>query len=301
MIGRVLVLLTIAASVCAANPEAPKAILEQGADHWAFQPIRKPKIEATGANAINALVAEKLRKEGLTFSKEAPRAVLIRRLYFDLLGFPPEPEEVQQFVADRDRDAYEKLVDRLLASPHFGERWARHWLDVVRFAESNGFETNTPRRNAWPYRDWVIRAFNEDLPYDQFVIEQLAGDACGADAATAFLVGGSWDEVKSPDPGLTAQQRMDELHDMVATTGSTFVGLTIGCARCHNHKFDPITQVDYYAMQGVFAGVQHGERAAVMPMDPKQRPPVSAKLNTETFSPVTTRSVRFTVSATNTG
>src|SRR5439155_13353281 len=143
---------------------------------------------------------------------------------------------------------------------HYGERWARHWLDVVRFAESNGFETNTPRDNAWPYRDWVIESLNADKSYDRFIMEQLAGDQLGCEAATGFIVGGSWDQVKSPDIVLTAQQRMDELHDMVSTTGSAFLGLTVGCARCHNHKFDPISQVDYYALQAVFAGVQHGDR-----------------------------------------
>jgi hypothetical protein len=328
MIGPVWVVLSLAASLFAANPEPPKSILEQGSDHWAFKPIRKPSI-AKGANAIDALLSDKLRKEGFSFSKEASRAVLIRRLYLDLIGFPPDPAETQAFVADRDPNAYEKLVDRLLASPHFGERWARHWLDIVRFAESNGFETNTPRKNAWPYRDWLIRAFNQDMPFDQFVIEQLAGDSDGADSATAFLVGGAWDEVKSPDPGLTAQQRMDELHDMVATTGSTFLGLTLGCARCHNHKFDPISQVDYYAMQAVFAGVQHGERPLASndeaerkraaetlrkeiaaldaeiesaepfatPGEKNRRAPVNARLNIERFSPVAAKRLRFTITA----
>lgn len=165
-----------------------------------------------------------------------------------------------EFVADTAPDAWERLVDRWLDDPHYGERWARHWLDVVRFAESNGFEMNQLRPNAWPYRDYVIRAFNEDLPYTRFVTDQLAGDTIGVDEATGFLVGGSWDQVKSPDPVLTMQQRADELHDVVSTTGSAFLGLTVGCARCHNHKFDPITQVDYHAMKAVFAGVQHGER-----------------------------------------
>jgi hypothetical protein len=328
MSGRALAFVTLAVSLFAANPEPPKTILEQGGDHWAFKPIRKPRV-AKGASLIDALIAAKLREKGLSMSKEASRAVLIRRLHLDLIGFPPEPEEVRAFMADRDPNAYEKLVDRLLASPQFGERWARHWLDVVRFAESNGFETNTPRKNAWPYRDWVIRAFNEDMPFDQFVIEQLAGDADGADAATAFLVGGAWDEVKSPDPGLTAQQRMDELHDMVATTGSTFLGLTLGCARCHNHKFDPISQVDYYAMQAVFAGVQHAERplassdeaerkraaetlrieiasidAKIESTEPhaapgqkNRRSPVNARLNIERFAPVTAKRLRFTITA----
>ena len=160
----------------------------------------------------------------------------------------------------REARAYEMLVDKYLASPHYGERWARHWLDVVRFAESDGFEMNQPRPNAWPYRDYVIRALNEDRPYDRFVAEQLAGDALGVDEATGFLVGGPVDRVKSPDITLTLQQRADELNDILSTTSSAFLGLTVGCARCHNHKFDPISQVDYYAMKAVFAGVQHGDR-----------------------------------------
>jgi hypothetical protein len=156
---------------------------------------------------------------------------------------------------------YEKLVDTLLASPRYGERWARHWLDVVRFAESDGFETNKHRPNAWPYRDYVINAFNNDTPYNQFVIDQLAGDATGADAATGFIVGGTTDIVKSPDPILTAQQRADELNDMITATGTAFLGLTVNCARCHNHKFDPISSDDYYGLAACFSGVRHGERA----------------------------------------
>ena len=189
------------------------------------------------------------------------RACSIRRLSFDLIGLPPTPEETEAFATDRDPLAYDRLVERLLASPRHGERWAQHWLDAVRFAESDGFETNKPRASAWPYRDYVIAAFNADKPYDQFVLEQLAGDVLGADAATGFLVGGANDVVKSPDPVLTAQQRADVLHDMVGTTGSAFLGLTVGCARCHNHKFDPIPQTDYYAIKAALAGVDHGERA----------------------------------------
>ncbi|MBC8117015.1 MAG: PSD1 domain-containing protein [Candidatus Saccharimonas sp.] len=252
--------------------------------HWSFRPVTRPEVPSVSReaaawlrNPVDAFVASKLeepltltlspqsRGEGtgkrITASPEADRVTLIRRLNFDLLGLPPAPDEVAEFVADARPDAYERLVDRLLASPHFGERWARHWLDVVRFAESDGFETNQPRPNAWPYRDYVIRAFNEDKPFEQFVTEQLAGDVLGVDEATGFIVGGAWDRVKSPDPGLTAQQRADELHDMVSTTGSAFLGLTVGCARCHNHKFDPISQTDYYALKAVFAGVQHGERS----------------------------------------
>src|SRR5439155_5138245 len=209
-------------------------------------------------NPIDAFIVARLQKEKLTLSPEADRRTLIRRLSFDLIGLPPTPEETTAFLADKKPYAYERLVERLLASPRYGERWARHWLDVARFAETTGFEVNTPRSNAWPYRDYVIRAFNDDMPYDQFIRDQLAGDLFGEDAATGFLVGGANDQVKSPDVALTRQQRADELHDMVATTGSAFLGLTIGCARCHNHKFDPIPQTDYYAVKAVFAGVQHG-------------------------------------------
>ncbi|HLW66487.1 MAG TPA: DUF1549 domain-containing protein, partial [Gemmataceae bacterium] len=213
--------------------------------HWAFQPITRPPLPTVKhadwpRNPIDHFILARLEKEGLAPAPEADRGTLIRRLKFDLVGLPPSPEEVHDFLRDTRPDAYEQLVDRYLASPQFGERWARHWLDVVRFAESNGFETNLPRPNAWRYRDWVIRSFNSDKPYDQFVREQIAGDMLGADEATGFLVAGAWDAVKSPDPVLTAHQRADELHDMIATTGSAFLGLTVGCARCHDHKFDPV-------------------------------------------------------------
>lgn len=277
-------------------------------------------------NPIDAFILAKLAEHQLQPSPEADRRTLIRRLSFDLIGLPPTPEEVSAFLADKSSDAYERLVERLLASPRYGERWARHWLDVVRFAETTGFEVNTPRNNAWPYRDYVIRAFNEDKPYDQFVREQLAGDWFGEDAATGFLVGGANDQVKSPDVVLTSQQRADELHDMVATTGSAFLGLTIGCARCHNHKFDPIPQTDYFAVKAVFAGVQHGDRLVKTPdheerlkeagqlrqkvarlegklvqFEPLANPRVTAqpapnpRLNEEKFPPLTAKFVRFTI------
>src|SRR5437764_164623 len=175
--------------------------------HWAFQPVRRPRGPSLSelqianckmqiANSIDAFIAVKLAEKGLTFSAEADHATLLRRLKFDLLGLPPTPEEVEAFVGDASPTAYERLVDRYLASPQFGERWARHWLDVVRFAETTGFETNAARPNAWPYRDYVIRAFNEDRPYDRFIRDQLAGDAEGADEATGYLVAGAYDQVK---------------------------------------------------------------------------------------------------------
>jgi hypothetical protein len=288
-------------------------------------------VPSNAPNPIDAFVLARLRQSHLPASPEADRRTLIRRVSFDLLGLPPTPEEVESFVSDPSPDAYEKLCDRLLASPHYGERWARHWLDVVRFADTHGFEMNQPRPSAWRYRDWVIRALNDDKPYDRFVLEQLAGDALGADEATGFLVAGAWDQVKSPDPVLTAQQRADELHDIVSVTGATFLGLTVGCARCHDHKFDPIPQADYYRLVAVFAGVQHGERALRRPEDPARarevaslrrslaeldakldnlqplahpnrpptRPPVNPLRNVERFEPVQAKFVRFSVSATN--
>ena len=306
--------------------------------HWSFRPIVRSDPPASSPdaaapqNAIDALVRAQLAEQHLSPSPEAGRRTLIRRVYFDLIGLPPTPEAVTAFVTDPDPAAYERLVDQLLASPRYGERWARHWLDIVRFAETHGFEMNQPRSNAWRYRDYVIRAFNEDKPYDQFVQEQLAGDVLGADEATGMLVAGAWDQVKSPDPVLTANQRADELHDMVSTVSSTFLGLTVGCARCHDHKFDPIPQTDYYALKAVLAGVQHGERkiagessaaereaaekrqrlsaveraleayeplARTGPIDTNAlRAPVNARLNTERFLPVAAQRLRFTIRAT---
>lgn len=233
--------------------------------HWSFQPVTAPPLPEPrnrrwARTPIDRFILDQLERAGLQPSPEADRRTLIRRLTLDLHGLPPTPDEVAAFEADPAPDAYERLVDRLLASPHYGERWARHWLDVVRFAETHGFEMNQPRPNAWPYRDYVIRALNEDKPYDRFVMEQLAGDALGADEATGFLVAGPWDQVKSPDEVLTRNQRADELHDIINTTGAAFLGLTLGCARCHEHKFDPVPQRDYYAIKAVFEGVQHGER-----------------------------------------
>jgi cytochrome c553 len=320
------------------DPLAYTTKARAGRDWWALAPVRRPDPpqvagrEGHVTNPIDAFVLARLEKDGLKPSPPADRRTVIRRLKFDLLGLPPTPQEVEAFVNDRSADAYEKLADRYLASPQYGERWARHWLDVVRFAESHGFETNTVRANSWPYRDWVIKALNDDLPYDRFVFEQLAGDTVGRDAATGFLVAGAWDAVQSPDPVLTANQRADELHDIVSTVGATFLGLTVGCARCHTHKFDPIPQLDYYRLKAAFAGVQHGERevrtgdpavkaklietlrtelttveAAVAKLEPladagaigPQRVPVHPRMNVERFTPVRAKYVRMVIATTN--
>ncbi len=244
-------------------------------DHWSFQPVsrqpvRRPQLpiaeHAWGRGAIDAFIVSRLRTAGLEPSDEADRVTLIRRLYLDVLGLSPSPLEVEAFVHDGNPAAYEVLVDRVLASPEYGQRWASHWFDVVRFAESDGFETNWHRPNAYRYRDYVIAALNMDKNYDEFIREQIVGDASGAPQATGFLVGGAYDRVKG-NAELNLMQRHNELDDMLSTTGTAFLGLTIGCARCHNHKFDPILQKDYYAMQAVFAGVQHGERVVETVVD----------------------------------
>jgi len=253
----------------------PATKAKPSSDHWSFRRLVRPTPPRNnhpwGRNEIDAFVVSKLQSVGLTPSPDASRQVLLRRLYLDVLGLAPAPDEVEAFTASLAPDAYERAAEHVLASPHYGERWARHWLDVVRFAESNGFETNHERPSAFHYRDWVVRALNEDMPYDRFVFAQLAGDTIDQDAATGFLVGGPYDTVKSPDPVLTVTQRQNELADMVNTTATTFLGITAGCARCHSHKFDPVPQRDYYALQAVFAGVQHGERPVAVPRSPRQR------------------------------
>ncbi len=242
-----------------------------GYDWWALQPVRRsagPEIRNPKhqiRNEIDRFVVAKLSDNGLSLSPEADRRTLIRRLYFDLIGLPPTPEEVAAFVADQDANAYEKLVDQLLASPHYGERWARHWLDVVRYGETDGFERNSPRPNSYHYRDWVIRALNADLPYDQFARLQLAGDILkpgDADAvrATGFLVAGVHNTVLGNDQ-MRAIARQDELEDIVGSVAQTFLGLTANCARCHDHKFDPIAQTDFYRLAAALGGVGFGERA----------------------------------------
>lgn len=259
-------------------PDAAQVEEDPIRSHWAFRPVQAPAVPVvpgevsatrgrTVSNPIDAFVASRLSQDRLTPSPEADRVTLIRRLYFVMLGMPPSPEEVKAFVSDRKPLAFERLVDRVLDDPRYGERWARHWLDIVRFAESNGFETNRERLNAWRFRDYVIAAFNSDKPFDRFVREQIAGDALGVDVATGFLVGGPVDIVGSPDPTLTLQQRADELDDMVSTTGTAFLGLTLGCARCHSHKFDPISHREYYSMAALFSGVRHGERALPQPAE----------------------------------
>ena len=257
--------------------------------HWSFQPLgtyEPPNLDDPFvANEIDAFILAKLREKNLEPSPPADPRTLVRRLFLDVHGLPPSADDVDEFVRlfspspalpiSRSRGEewesgrtgegekeYRSLVDRVLASPRYGERWASHWLDVIRYADTHGFEVNTPRPNAWPYRDYVIRSLNDDKPYDRFLMEQIAGDQLGTDAATGFLVAAPalLRGQVGKDEASKRQARADELHEVIVSVGSGAMGLTIGCARCHNHKFDPISQRDYYQLQAVFTGLQYGER-----------------------------------------
>ncbi len=303
--------------------------------HWSFQPLKPvplPTVPATSANRIRSpvdtFVIARLQADRLQLSGRADRRRLLRRASLVITGLPPTPAETEHFLADSRPGAWERTVDRLLASPRYGERWAGHWLDLVRFAETTGYETNSRIPDAWHFRDYVIRALNEDRPYNRFVFDQIAGDTTGQDTATGFLVCGPRDTVKSPDIRLTRQQRQNELDEVISATGSVFLGLTIGCARCHSHKFDPIPQKDYYAVQAVFSGLRYGNRRirgeendrwqSRLPKLRKQldkiagqlearkkthrlRDPVDFDETTETFAVVTTRMLRLEIHATNDG
>jgi len=231
---------------------------------WAFEPLREVAVPAGEGHPIDGFVRQRLAKAGLAQNKPATPGALVRRLYFNLIGLPPEPEVIRSFEQNPTGEAYLKLVDELLASPLYGERWARHWLDVARYGESNGFEYNEPRRNAWPYRDWVIDAVNADIPYDEFARMQLVGDELrpGAEGAAAvgFLVAGMHNTVLPANVVLKQQARADELGEMMGVVGQSFLGLTIQCARCHDHKVDPISTEEYYSFAAAFTGVRHGER-----------------------------------------
>jgi cytochrome c553 len=238
----------------------PLVVSDEDRRFWSFAPLQKVEVPAVKEKdwcrtPIDRFILAKLEAKGLTPSKPADRRTLLRRAYFDVIGLPPTPDEVATFINDRSPDAYEKMIDRLLGNPHYGERWARHWLDLARFAESHGYEQDYDRPHAYPYRDFVIKAFNQDLPYDKFVAWQLAGDEMEPDnplalTATGFLGAG----VHSTQ--ITANQvekeRYDELDDIVRTMGTAMLGVTIGCARCHDHKYDPIPTKDYYRLLSTF-------------------------------------------------
>ena len=283
-------------------PGQMAAAAEEKSDHWSFQPIVRPPIpgiptrsvsgdesgsDGNGAdssltrrvtkdNPIDAFLLQQLTKNELTFSASADPRSLIRRASIVITGLPPTPEENDAFLtsyADDPEKAYAALVDRLLESPHFGERWAQHWLDVIRWAETNGSESNMYRKNAWIYRDYVIRAFNEDKPYDQFLFEQIAGDTVGQGDATGYLVSGPHVPVATvgQEPSARRQARADRMDEILQTVGASALGVTIGCARCHNHKFDPISINDYYSMSAVFQDIEFGSRFPELAEDHPRR------------------------------
>jgi mono/diheme cytochrome c family protein len=242
------------------------------AAHWSLRPLTKPAappMKPWCRTPVDAFVLAKLEDKGFAPSPEADRRTLLRRVTYDLTGLPPTPEEMDAFLGDVSADAYEKAVDRLLASPRHGERWARHWLDAIHYADTHGHDQDRPRANAWPYRDYVIRAFNADKPYARFVEEQLAGDVLYPEdpqalVATGFIAAGPWDEssqmhIMADTVDKKIAQNLDR-DDMLTATMSTFMSVTVQCARCHNHKFDPIPQAEYYALQACFAGVDRANR-----------------------------------------
>jgi hypothetical protein len=280
------------------NAEAPKIperpITLEERQFWAFQSPQRAKLPQVSQpgwssnNPIDAFLLAKMKAKGLKPSPKADRRTLIRRAYLDLLGLPPSPEEVEAFVKDTAPEAWERLVDRLLASPHYGERWARHWLDLVRFADSGGFEFDTDRPDAWRYRDYIVKSFNDDKPYDQFLKEQIAGDEIAPESQDAMIATGFLR--LGPEGGGGGERgRQDSLEDIIATTTLTFTGLTVACARCHDHKFDPIPQKDYYRIQAVFSStrpvqfplvapdVVAAHRAETQKIDAQQRPLRKAK------------------------
>ncbi|MEY4088932.1 MAG: hypothetical protein RJB55_1203 [Verrucomicrobiota bacterium] len=306
---------------------------------WSLQPVAREFRHRT----IDGFIDETLAAKGLVRNPPADARTLIRRMTYDLTGLPPTPAEVAEFAlahaADPDAAAA-ALADRLLASPRYGERWGRHWLDVVRFGESNGFERNFIIDDLWPFRDWVIRSLNDDKPFDRFITEHLAGDVIGKnqpeiEVGSAFLVAGPYDDVGNQDPVAKANIRAATIDDMIVTTGGAFLGLTVGCARCHHHKFDPIPTEDYYRLRAAFEGVTHGRREvatveqraafadATKPLNKRlaeinaavdrvertvaarakdllkarafPRPKIDPELTEETFAPVEARFVRFVV------
>ena len=252
--------------------------------HWAFippRPSQPPRVRRANwpQNAIDAFILARLEAAGLTPSEQADRPTLIRRLSLDLVGLPPTPEEVEAFVQDRSADAYEKLVDRLLASPHYGERWARRWMDLARYADTNGYEKDRTR-SIWPYRDWVIRAQNADMPFDQFTIEQLAGDLLpGATPAQKIATGFHRNTMLNEEGGIDPLEfRYYAMTDRVATTATVWLGLTLGCAQCHTHKFDPIPHRDYYQFMALLNNADEPEMTVTIPETDRRRRELEAKI-----------------------
>ncbi len=248
-----------------------------GEEWWSLKPLIKPAVPniesaadaAWSRNPVDQFILEKLKEKRLKPSRPADQRTLLRRVMFDLVGLPPTPDLTAAFLSDEAPDAYERLVDRLLASPQYGERWARHWMDIVHYADTHGHDQDRPRPNSWPYRDYLIGSLNADKPYARFVEEQLAGDVLYPNdvdgiVAVGFLATGPWDE--SSQMGIREDSidreiaRYVDRDDMLTTAMSTLVSTTVHCARCHDHKFDPISQEEYYKLQAVFAGVDKADR-----------------------------------------
>jgi len=260
--------ISLAIALCG-GPDGGVAVRAQDegqSDHWAFQAITRPQLPETRfaervRTPVDAFVFARLEQQGLAARPASGRAALQRRLSLDLLGIPPTPAQQRRFALDNAAGAWERLVERLLARPEFGERWARHWLDVARYGESNGYERDGTKPNAWRFRDYVIDAFNDDLPFDRFLTEQLAGDEipesnARTQIATTFLRLGTWDD----EPADPFADRYDQLDDVLGTTASAFLGLTLRCARCHDHKFEPLSQKDYYGILAVFTPLKRPEK-----------------------------------------
>ena len=216
-------------------------------------------------NPIDAFILARLEEKGIQPNPPADKITLLRRASLDLIGLPPTPEEAQAFLADQSPDAFAKVVDRLLASPHYGERWGRHWLDLARYADSNGFKSDETRPNIWRYRDYVIQAFNEDKPYDRFIREQIAGDELyPGDKNARIAVGFNRHFTEETNQPVIELRRQEILSDITDTVGSVFLGMTFGCARCHDHKFDPILQKDYYRLQAFFANIREDDHLPLL-------------------------------------
>ena len=321
---------------------ADLVVLKDRLDHWSFKPVVMPEVPQVSKRdwprtPIDHFVLSRLEQEGLTPAPPADPVIWLRRVTFDLTGLPPTPLAVNEFLGrvEQGEAAYREVVERLLKSPRYGERWAQHWLDVVRYADTHGFEVNTERPNAWPYRDYVIESMNNDTPYDQFIKEQIVGDALGQDRATGFLVTASVllsGQIGADEPSKRLA-RQDSLDEIVNNVSQTFLGLSVGCARCHDHKFDPITAKDYYSMQAFVAGVEYADRELTSPQTdalkkqaftfkervteiderlshfaPVARPSqggdttvriTNAHENTETFEPLEAKFIRFTIHDSN--
>ncbi|MFO0843414.1 MAG: DUF1549 domain-containing protein [Gemmataceae bacterium] len=250
----------------------PAAKQSAQSSHWSFQPVRSPEVPRIAndrwtRNGIDTFVLARLQKEGIEPSPEAGRWTLLRRLHLDLIGLPPSPDEVTAFLDDGWPGAYERAVDRLLASPHYGERWGRHWLDLARYADSDGYEKDAGRPHAWRYRHWVIDALNRDLGYDRFTVEQLAGDLLpGSTVEQKVATGFHRNTLTNREGGVDREQyRVEAVVDRVNTTARVWLGLTLGCAQCHDHKYDPLSQREYYQLLAFFNSDEEVDLPAPLP------------------------------------